>query len=268
MSGRNRSFAKLLTGSVVGSGLLVVVVIIFTLAFTSTSDKITSSATQLALVSPSSYPNDPTSTSENVAPTPESYSATTSPTKLTYTATAISSTTKSTLAIEVVTGTPSLLTTPTPASPTYTRDAATSVRPGSIISPGVNQKLTPDEKAGLNILKTDLQNLNASIERVNQLRLQVYPDQQAWLEKLQKEVKYWQDLLMRYKAAHFSSRLETQVLPDWLAALAWLDRGGQLLVTGHRVADGIKVSQGDQQVAFAGVALAKVNEIIVMLNKL
>lgn len=272
MDGRHRSLTKLLSGIVLGLGLLsVIMVISLTLAFTTIDRKVSTSSSTVALTNPSyhsAYPTGQAFSSESISPTPESYSATSKTTGIIFTATAIPPTTKSTLAIEVVTNNPLPPATLTPAPPTPTNNEPTNIRPVSTISLIANQKLSPEEKAQLNHFESDFHNLRASIERVNQLRLQVYPDQQAWSESLQKEVKYWQNLLIGYKSSHLSSRLETQLLPNWLAALAWLDRGGQLLLTGHRQADGIKVSQGDEQVAYAEVALDKVGELLVSLKKL
>lgn len=174
-----------------------------------------------------------------------------------------------------VSATPTEIPTPTVAltsSPTSqvlpTSEPTATLRPVQPDPALANRKLTLAERNELNKIETDLRALNSSIERINQLRIQIYPGQADWNGKLQKEVTYWQGLLNYYKTTPFSTRLGTQVLPNWLAALARLDRAGQLFTEGYHDNNGIKVSQGDQEVAFAETELPRVAVLITKLKNL
>ncbi len=83
------------------------------------------------------------------------------------------------------------------------------------------------------------------------------PELASWNAQLKTEIDLWQNLLHTYKARPLPGRLGTLVQPTWLAALARLDRAGELLPNAYQQASGILVSQADSEVAFAELELTR-----------
>ncbi len=130
-----------------------------------------------------------------------------------------------------------------------------------------NLKLSPEERTVLLKLDTDINGLNASINRLGVLMTAPHPEQSSLFEKLGKETGYWQELANYYKTHQMPLRVGSQVMPVWLAALARLGRAGEILPAAYRSADGIAISQADQEVAFAELEISRTSKIILSLRQ-
>ncbi|OJV91622.1 MAG: hypothetical protein BGO39_20815 [Chloroflexi bacterium 54-19] len=96
----------------------------------------------------------------------------------------------------------------------------------------------------------------------------LHPEQPDWQAKLEQEISLWQGLLSYYKSTPMPGRVGSMVMPIWLAALARLDRAGQLMPVAYQQANGKGVSQADQEVAYAQIELTRVGNLISSLRQL
>jgi hypothetical protein len=130
-----------------------------------------------------------------------------------------------------------------------------------------NLKLSPEERTVLLKLDTDINGLNASINRLDLLMTDPHPEQPGWFEKLGKEIGYWQDLANYYKTNQMPQRVGSQVMPVWLSALARLGRAGKVFPAAYHSANGIAISQADQEVAFAELEISRTSIIMMSLRQ-
>mgnify|MGYP001134536447 CR=1 FL=1 len=160
--------------------------------------------------------------------------------------------------------------TPSPEAQiaTDSPEPAPTSTPSALNFQPANRKLTVEERNSINKVEQDISNLKASLDRLDGIMTDLHPEQPDWQAKLEQEISLWQGLLSYYKSTPMPGRVGSMVMPIWLAALARLDRAGQLMPVAYQQANGKGVSQADQEVAYAQIELTRVGNLISSLRQL
>jgi len=132
--------------------------------------------------------------------------------------------------------------------------------------PSGKRALTGEEKTVLKKLENDITELNASIKRLDTYMINAGPDEEVWYERLENEFSSWRKLLQYYKTTPMPGKVGSLLLPEWLAALARLERASELMPISYRKADGIGVSRADQEIDYAEFELIQLNKLIAYLK--